>query len=293
MSNEAIDRVTPEDLQTGFRSSVMAADACSSTRVDLAQLWKDLTTGAVVAVDVFCDGERCYIVLIETNAPCRRPPVLGQRNIEILRRTLLGEAQKVLAIELGLSASSVATAGAHALKAMGVDCTPTRIPLLIVMAAHAYYGQTVPIFARQSLLFEGAKRYRVLSAARPDPAAINSLSDAERSVVRLVLERCSNAEIARIRSTSARTVANQLSTVLHKLKVNARSGILCRLIAAARGSIDTPQEGWPEAANSPSGNAPEAYTHTSRIELPDSYAGLGRSFADCNRVQFPQSTRTG
>jgi DNA-binding CsgD family transcriptional regulator len=122
---------------------------------------------------------------------------------------------------------------------------------------------------------------------------INALSDAERSVVRLVLERRSNAEIARIRTTSARTVANQLSMVLHKLKVNGRSGILCRLIAAARAANAAPSEGWPEATDSRFRKDDEAYVRSSGIELPDSYAGLGRAFAVSNRVQFPHSTRTG
>jgi DNA-binding NarL/FixJ family response regulator len=48
------------------------------------------------------------------------------------------------------------------------------------------------------------------------------LTESERAVVALVLEGHSNSEIARVRGTSARTVANQISAIYRKLAVKSR-----------------------------------------------------------------------
>lgn len=59
------------------------------------------------------------------------------------------------------------------------------------------------------------------------------LTSAEKEIVVHVLEGRSNAEIARARGTSARTVANQLAAVFRKLGVQSRSE-LARVCARLR-----------------------------------------------------------
>jgi DNA-binding CsgD family transcriptional regulator len=49
------------------------------------------------------------------------------------------------------------------------------------------------------------------------------LSPAERAVVAAALQGLSTRDIARQRSTSPRTVANQLASAFHKLNVHSRS----------------------------------------------------------------------
>ncbi|HLK36962.1 MAG TPA: helix-turn-helix transcriptional regulator [Polyangiaceae bacterium] len=62
-----------------------------------------------------------------------------------------------------------------------------------------------------------------LSPARGLAAApLGSLSASERCVAELVLEGRSNNEIAGLRSTSVRTVANQIAAVFRKLNVRSR-----------------------------------------------------------------------
>ncbi len=56
-------------------------------------------------------------------------------------------------------------------------------------------------------------------ASRPFGAG---LTDAEREVARLVMEGLSNAEIARRRGTSIRTVANQVASVFAKAGAGSR-----------------------------------------------------------------------
>jgi DNA-binding CsgD family transcriptional regulator len=50
-----------------------------------------------------------------------------------------------------------------------------------------------------------------------------SLTSAERDVIRLVLSGCSNAEVARARGRSPRTVANQLASIFRKLGIASRT----------------------------------------------------------------------
>lgn len=72
-----------------------------------------------------------------------------------------------------------------------------------------------------------AQRFAVLSI--PLRHSLPELTPAEREVVELVLEGCSNREIGTRRGTSARTVANQLATIYRKLGVSSRAELVVSL----------------------------------------------------------------
>lgn len=57
----------------------------------------------------------------------------------------------------------------------------------------------------------------------------DSLSAAEGEVAELVLAGKTNQEVAELRATSVRTVANQLASIYKKLGVNSRSELASRL----------------------------------------------------------------
>jgi DNA-binding CsgD family transcriptional regulator len=57
-------------------------------------------------------------------------------------------------------------------------------------------------------------------------AAIGALSPTEREIVELLQRGCSNSEIARLRSVSPQTVANQLASAFRKLNVGSRRELL-------------------------------------------------------------------
>ena len=65
------------------------------------------------------------------------------------------------------------------------------------------------------------------------PEAFGVLSDAERAVVGVVLDGCSNAEVATARQTSLGTVRMQSESVYRKLGVGSR-GVLAALAARGR-----------------------------------------------------------
>jgi len=71
--------------------------------------------------------------------------------------------------------------------------------------------------------------YLVLSYALGACQTPAGLTVAERAVVEAVAAGASNAEIARLRGTSARTVANQLASVFRKLGVHTRHELVLRV----------------------------------------------------------------
>lgn len=63
----------------------------------------------------------------------------------------------------------------------------------------------------------------------PDPRADladNALTDAEREVLELLQHGLSNKEIAKRRSRSVRTIANQVASLLRKTKSSSRRALL-------------------------------------------------------------------
>ncbi|HEY4243297.1 MAG TPA: helix-turn-helix transcriptional regulator [Kofleriaceae bacterium] len=76
--------------------------------------------------------------------------------------------------------------------------------------------------------------YVLLSVPRTAGGMLDGLTAAERQVTLAVLSGLSNAEVARMRGSSPRTIANQLATIFKKLGVHSRSEL------AARGRGDAP-----------------------------------------------------
>lgn len=82
------------------------------------------------------------------------------------------------------------------------------------------------------LVRRGLLEFLVVELPRPHPLP-SSLSAGEREVVALVIAGASNREIAAIRGTSERTVANQLRSTYRKLGVFSRAGLLAKLSASS------------------------------------------------------------
>jgi DNA-binding CsgD family transcriptional regulator len=72
----------------------------------------------------------------------------------------------------------------------------------------------------------GAQDFVVFSFSSGGVSAPPGLSAAEREVARAALEGRSNAEIAALRGTSVRTVANQLQSIFRKLGVSGRTELI-------------------------------------------------------------------
>jgi DNA-binding NarL/FixJ family response regulator len=93
---------------------------------------------------------------------------------------------------------------------------------------------TIPSGLRAARVEMDGQELAVFSFPLPPPALPNSLSEAERDVAVAVLEGLSNTEIATARGTSARTVANQMASLLRKLGARSRTEAVAALARLQR-----------------------------------------------------------
>ncbi|HSU38230.1 MAG TPA: LuxR C-terminal-related transcriptional regulator [Polyangiaceae bacterium] len=215
-----------EDLRSRARRAAVVPNG----NEPLAELWEELVTGREHAVDAFIDDERCFLVTRPARPDERLPALVNPRNRAILTRVLLGEPQKHVAYEFGVSASSITSIAKQYAQAMGFESSVSRLPIFLVVAAHAAARGLTEAMAASATFEHDGVRHRVLCAARPDPARWANLSEKECEVVTLLVERYPNADIARLRQRSPRTVANQLSSVMHKTGARGRCEIIYRML---------------------------------------------------------------
>ncbi len=202
-----------------------SGDRGGYTPIALAAIWDNLVTGRWGVVDSFSVGDRSYLAFdLRVTAPGRQH--LTERQLEILERTLLAPCQKVVAIELGRTPSTVAWSLAQSLRAMGFSCQASRVPSFLVAAIHAHHGTTELTEARFKGWGDGATSYGIASIPRPDLCLAPQLTSTEYAVTRLLSDGHSRSEIAALRAASTRTVANQVSAVFRKLGVSGRLELL-------------------------------------------------------------------
>ena len=248
------ERGKAEDMT---RAAAIEIDRGQSQHIDLASVWRELVEGESRVVDSFHSEDRCYVVL-EAIAPApERTSRTQAGKIRILESILLESAQKNVAIDLGLSPSTVASSLKQCLEQLGVLCTTSRISPLLVASAHAHQTESSQRWARVSSL-PGLGRgpgQRVVSIERPESELARMLTPAQYDVIRLLVEGKSHHEIASSRHRSTRTVANQLGAAFRKLGVSGRSELLRRLItqpaawgtAIALPAVSEPRRSWDEA----------------------------------------------
>jgi DNA-binding CsgD family transcriptional regulator len=142
-----------------------------------------------------------------------------------LLRVLLGECQKVIAMEDGVSYSTISAKLSRCLHAIGLKCKIRGTPLVLVMAAHARQHRHIGLTTTSN----NRASWSVF-APRSDAALERALTPSEFAVARLVIEGKTHTEIGAARGTSQRTIANQLGSVFKKLRVSGRFALIARAI---------------------------------------------------------------
>lgn len=217
------------DPHLTLRRLAAERDAALSQIFDLSRLWLELCRGTWRFRDTFPTENR-YIALIE-EPRVRFPQPLKACKLGVLKRVLLGEAPKAVAIDLRMGLSSVAAAIQDCLLGMGIPGRLSQASILLTMAAcAAHCSEFSPVLGRLSRIEFNGEAYWVVSVMRPDLDFPVSLSNAEAEVVRELVAGRTHAQISRIRATSRRTVANQLAMVFRKLGVSGRGAVVHRLI---------------------------------------------------------------
>jgi len=216
--------------EESLQARAVRADETTGQPLDLALLWRELVAGESRVMQSFASEERCYLVLerISDIRPATRGP--QARKIRILESLFFLGAQKNVALEFGVSLSSVAGVTKECLEVLGLPSKPSRVSPLVIAAAHAARGDSIVCWGRASHFAHGGLDYRVVSLARPDAELGSLLTPAQYEVVRLRIEGKSHVEIALSRHRSRRTIANQLAESFRRLGVSGRAELIRCLI---------------------------------------------------------------
>jgi DNA-binding NarL/FixJ family response regulator len=213
------------EVREGFRGIGPGMPALPA---DLPRLWHELTHGLLTVTAHQNTDTRHYVEFSRrsNSDPCALHP----RTVVILERFLLGESQKSIAINMHLSTATVSGLLRTGVALLGLEATPRLMPMFLAVLAHAARGRIPPdSFDARRVDTEHGGCLLILN--RPDCAISHLLSRGERYVVRALLDGCTHAEIARMRATSARTIANQMARAFAKLGVSGRLQLVCHVLS--------------------------------------------------------------
>lgn len=242
----------------------------SADRIELSALWEELVAGTCKIESWSHGPDNWSLVVSRSPAVVGPTPIaLRPRDQEILEHALLCGVRKIVASEVGLSCSSIAVIMQSCFQFMGLSCLPSRIPGLVVAAAHAHHRALTQLQPSLGVERQRMLTRQVIRVPRPDLALASWLAPAEHAVIALLIEGQTYAEIAQARHTSIRTVANQVASGFRRLGVSGRAELLCLL---ARWGLDAPEP----PPRRPPATIPAAARRGSagsRLRLRDSLAG--------------------
>jgi DNA-binding NarL/FixJ family response regulator len=190
-----------DELSASVRSIERARTRRHRSNVEALELWRALIAGRASLIERSEQGRRRYFVM-ENPPPAQPMRAFTPGEVDVVSYAARGLPAKLIGYALGVGDASVSRQLASAAGKVGVA---TRMELVRIAA-----------------MLVGDPR------ARFDDIA---LTTAERHVLELLDQGLSNQAIARIRSSSVRTIANQVAGLLKKTGAPSRRA----LVARARG----------------------------------------------------------
>ncbi len=193
-------------------SFLSAAELPSSERArELALDASPLVVAGLLRVVGRSDaGTRRHFVLVASSAG-PAPAATRRLRHAALAKLAAGQANKAIALELGLAESTISRALAAWCRALGVGSL-------------AELAQLARALGREVRAMPGAGAW-IASVDLDTAWAAAGLTSAETAVAQLAVRGHSNADIARLRDTSVATVVNQLGAVHRKLGTSGRVGL--------------------------------------------------------------------
>jgi DNA-binding NarL/FixJ family response regulator len=174
--------------------------------------WTALVEGQWSLVDRFeADGRR-FVVAMRNDPQHPDPRGLTQRERQVADCLGRGQNIQTTAYALGLSPSAIVKAA---------DLAQHKLGLASRLELAAFFSPNGPS-ARLADIGLGDEQLLVASEDLVDLAQLAQLTTAERAVATALLEGATLADIALKRSTSERTVANQVQAIYRKLGVGSR-----------------------------------------------------------------------
>lgn len=221
---DARDEAACPDARQSLRDAVRRIDR-SRTRegrcdTDTAlEAWTALVDGRWSLVDRFDADGRRFVVALRNDGAYADPRGLNARERQVAGWIGLGRSIKEIGYTMGLSGTAVVQAAASAQRKLG-------------MASRAELaGFFSPSGPRAHLCEMALAGERVLVGSWPmaDPMRLQGLSPAEQAVAALLLAGSTQADMARRRGVSERTVANQVQGLYRKLGVHSRVALAAAL----------------------------------------------------------------
>jgi DNA-binding CsgD family transcriptional regulator len=211
--------------------------------IELSRLWHLLFVGELKIVGTSSVADRAFAELASRSS--ERPGSSPRPCDRLLfERVLEGECPKALAAEVGVSPSSLSTRCARILTWIGCEGSVSRTSPLVSMAVLAARGVPLGRTRVDALSRDGQARWLV-SVTNPAESLRDMLSPCEYEVARYSIDGTRQVEIALLRGTSQRTVANQLASAFRKLNVSGRAALRAlaiRLQATRRLKFSDPGE---------------------------------------------------
>ena len=161
-------------------------------------LWTALISGRFSLVPRVENGQRQYLVL-ENTINTQDIRALSRRELDVLSMAARGVSTKLVAYGLGLSPATVSSTLMRAASKLGLA---SRLELL-----------------RLAATLSGDPRAHALPG---------TLTSAENAILDLLRQGMSNREIARLRTRSVRTIANQVASLLRKTESSSRRELVAR-----------------------------------------------------------------
>jgi DNA-binding NarL/FixJ family response regulator len=195
------------------------------------QRWRRITTPTALleglvagawSVAAEFDGNGCLYLVVRGNKPeTRVARALTPLERQMLERVALGQSNKFVSYELGISQSCVSAYISSARRKLGVRSRTELVQLM-------QFGSVAAIEPRAEGFCVEAGESVVLRVVREPSATPASLTSSERFIFRAILDGLSNAEIALRRGRSLRTVANQVASLFRKLAISSRAELVAQ-----------------------------------------------------------------
>ncbi|MBX3224765.1 MAG: helix-turn-helix transcriptional regulator [Labilithrix sp.] len=177
------------------------------TSGDALELWSALVCGRASLAPRVAGNELCYLVL--DNPPATHAlRALSPSEIAVLSLASRGLSTKLVAYGLGI--------------------TPSTVSARLASAAAKVGSLSRSDLVRTAALLAGDPRAEL---------AVDALTVAERDILALLQRGLSNAQIARLRSRSVRTIANQVASLLRKTGSASRRALVVRSERAVASAV--------------------------------------------------------
>jgi DNA-binding NarL/FixJ family response regulator len=221
-----------QSLQARLRHAIRQREASRVRQTE--DLWPALIAGEWVLVDRFESSGRRVVVAHRTDALARPLQALTKHEALALQLALCGVANKVVAVELGVSESTVSRLVERGLRRLDLASLAEAAELRSLGYSRMSLGS-----GRASVelaILEGE-----LASGSPSLTGQVRLTRAERSILSAVLAGHTHQQIATERRTSRRTVDNQVASIFAKLRVNSRRELVARVLFVSPAADSDPR----------------------------------------------------